>query len=639
MFAVGALALFSAVSARAQWVPNGVPICVVSGVQEQPRIVDDGSGGAIIAWIDSRNGDKDIYAQRINGNGSILWAQDGVPVCTASHDQKNLAAVSDGWGGIIIAWQDLRSGRSMIHTQRLNEEGAPLWLADGLPLASTNGGSQQWPVLVSDDDGGAIIAWHDLRAWAPGIYAQRVAADGMPLWQANGAAIWIKPYVIIGDEWPAITSDGAGGAIIAWPDYRSDTNLDIYARRVTANGAVLWASNGVPVCTTAPNQYGPNLASDGAGGAIIAWTEDLDIRAQRIAGTGSIMWVQEGVPVCTAYGDQFWPRVLSDGIGGAIVAWYEWMSGTVGLQKLAAAGTFVWPEDGVRVPLSLFGSYISAPVTSDLAGGAIVAGVRQLASDLWLFAERVNAGGHRSWLPDGVAVCEANGGRDNVQIASDGHGGAIVAWHDLRADDGDIYANRVTARGELPVATLLQYCSATFSGASVAITWMLSQADNGVEFFIERAFDVDGLFVELSSGDIAREGLTFTYLDTAWEPGKSYWYRVEYGSGGERTVLFETGPVATPAAISALHQNHPNPFNPSTIIEFSLAEEGRVVLEIYDIAGSRVRTIVDERMSPGVHTARWDGSDTAGRAVASGVYVYRLVSGGANLSRKMVLLR
>jgi subtilisin family serine protease len=102
-------------------------------------------------------------------------------------------------------------------------------------------------------------------------------------------------------------------------------------------------------------------------------------------------------------------------------------------------------------------------------------------------------------------------------------------------------------------------------------------------------------------------------------------------------------PVAvepTPGAVVfGLSQNYPNPFNPLTRIEFSLAARARVSLSVYDTSGKLVRTLVDETLDTGKHSASWNGEDSSGRPMASGVYVFRLVSGGKAAVCKSVLLR
>jgi hypothetical protein len=88
-----------------------------------------------------------------------------------------------------------------------------------------------------------------------------------------------------------------------------------------------------------------------------------------------------------------------------------------------------------------------------------------------------------------------------------------------------------------------------------------------------------------------------------------------------------------------LHQNVPNPFNPTTTIFFSVRNSSRVELAVFDLAGQRVRTLLARELTAGSHRQGWDGLDDRGRRVASGVYLYRLRSDDLTLSRRMVLIR
>ena len=88
-----------------------------------------------------------------------------------------------------------------------------------------------------------------------------------------------------------------------------------------------------------------------------------------------------------------------------------------------------------------------------------------------------------------------------------------------------------------------------------------------------------------------------------------------------------------------LSQNYPNPFNPSTVIEFSVPERSQVTIDVLNIIGQHVVTLVDRQLAPGTYRTTWDSRDAFGNAVASGIYFYRLRAGDAAMTRKMVLLR
>jgi hypothetical protein len=88
-----------------------------------------------------------------------------------------------------------------------------------------------------------------------------------------------------------------------------------------------------------------------------------------------------------------------------------------------------------------------------------------------------------------------------------------------------------------------------------------------------------------------------------------------------------------------LSQNYPNPFNPVTNMNFELPRSGRVLLTIYNVRGQEVKTLINENLNYGLHTASWQGIDNMGRPVSSGVYFSELRSRGVRKTRKMVFLK
>ena len=89
----------------------------------------------------------------------------------------------------------------------------------------------------------------------------------------------------------------------------------------------------------------------------------------------------------------------------------------------------------------------------------------------------------------------------------------------------------------------------------------------------------------------------------------------------------------------SLSQNYPNPFNPETYIEFGLSNAAHVKIDIFNIVGQRVRTLVDEEMESGNYVADWDGKDEQGNSVSSGIYFYRMKSEDFSDMKKMLLVK
>ena len=89
----------------------------------------------------------------------------------------------------------------------------------------------------------------------------------------------------------------------------------------------------------------------------------------------------------------------------------------------------------------------------------------------------------------------------------------------------------------------------------------------------------------------------------------------------------------------ALHPNFPNPFNPSTMIVYDLPEASDVRLEIYDLMGRNINTVVNQNQPAGRHFIIWNANDYLGNQVSAGVYLYRLQAGNKIFTRKMILMK
>jgi len=88
-----------------------------------------------------------------------------------------------------------------------------------------------------------------------------------------------------------------------------------------------------------------------------------------------------------------------------------------------------------------------------------------------------------------------------------------------------------------------------------------------------------------------------------------------------------------------LLSNYPNPFNPSTTISFDLSADGNVVIDIFNIRGQKVKTLVNEHFNAGTHNVVWNGFDDNGRNVSSGVYFFKMQTEGFTSTRRMVMMK
>jgi hypothetical protein len=183
-----------------------------------------------------------------------------------------------------------------------------------------------------------------------------------------------------------------------------------------------------------------------------------------------------------------------------------------------------------------------------------------------------------------------------------------------------------------------------YAPEGLRITWEPNTESDLSGYAIHRGISSD--FVP-DGGNLVYSECDEIFFDSEWRWDNQYWYKLAavdiHGNVSDYVLLgpgYVTGdePPEIPLA-SYLSQNYPNPFNPVTMIQFGLESHGGVSLRIYDPAGRLVRTLVEESRNAGHYMEEWDGRDSEGRSVASGMYFYRLQAGAFKETKKMVLLR
>ncbi|MYJ00722.1 MAG: S8 family serine peptidase [Gemmatimonadetes bacterium] len=188
--------------------------------------------------------------------------------------------------------------------------------------------------------------------------------------------------------------------------------------------------------------------------------------------------------------------------------------------------------------------------------------------------------------------------------------------------------------------------------SGVFLAWTAGLEINLQSYRIERRDYPDGSFEVLTSVPVTRSmdpsqrSNTYSFTDTSAQPGTSYEYRLQpVGRAGLAltaepvTVRIDHISSLSDGLVAVLYPNAPNPFASSTRIRFELSEPVYVTLTIYNLLGRKIRVLVDETHGPGRYAPTWNGMDGDGRAVPSGVYLYRMTAGGIEQNGKMLLLR
>ncbi len=441
--------------ASAQWVVDGVPATGSSDHTEEIAIVTDGADGAIVVWatgLDSRS-ERDLRAQRFDPLGYRLWGSIGVPVCSATGTQYDISAAADGNGGVVIAWADKRTGVADVYAQHLDASGAAQWTTDGVPVCTAT--EQQDHVrLLSRGGGAALIVWQDRRN-DPGatydIYIQYVDPTGTPQWTADGNPVCLSSG---SQTLPRLVTDTEAGAIVTWADGRG-TDLDIYAQKINFLGAAAWTTNGAPVSGYAGDQTDPQIAADGAGGAVIVWNDyrwvgpAADVYGQRLLPNGSRDWTGsiDGVGIAVFGATALNPKLASIGSDGFILTWLDQRASSdqhVYANRVDLNGVRYWSGG---LDLTPTGNHLDATITADESGGAVVAWRDNVGPSSDIRARRLDINGNNVWPGNGMqSVCSAVGDQIEPAVIWD-PSGPILAWRDRRGTEYRPFAQRVIIVG------------------------------------------------------------------------------------------------------------------------------------------------------------------------------------------------
>jgi hypothetical protein len=417
------------VSASAiDWSPDGNPFETHSGANTELTSLPDGSGGLFLVWVQSLT---DVLAQHVDANGNLLWGANGISVSSATGTQSGVRMVSDGSGGLLVVWSDTRTDAlGDIYAQRIAANGTPLWTVDGVALAS-GVDRQNAPDIVDDGAGGAIATWVVNNT---DIAARAINSSGIPQGPAGGTTL----CAATGNQTaPKIASDGAAGAILTWTDGRVSPP-DVYAARLTSAGTVPWTGNGVAVSAGANNQSAPEIVADGSGGAIIVLNGTTlslfqTIYAFHLNSAGAHVWSTSGVVVFNAGVNQSNHRLLTDGAGGVFV--FGVASDDVA-QHLDSGGNILWPSAGVSV-----GSGGSPTGMARDGSGGLLLCWREGTTGIR--AQLLNGSGVPQWPSTSAGLLIGTATGDRVQVGPDGANGALLAWDDTGADD--VYGLHVLA--------------------------------------------------------------------------------------------------------------------------------------------------------------------------------------------------
>lgn len=443
------------------WPENGLAIVAEAGAQTGHTADTDDQGGMIIGWKDGRDaGDLNVWAQRVTPEGELLWGDgEGTIVCgLGDSNQESPKLCPDGSHGAFFIWVDNRNlaqTNKDIYAQRVDENGELMWNEAGEAVCTADR-EQTGCRIVASANGEAIVLWEDKRNdnLTYDLYSMRISGVNQmeKLWNpSTGFPIAVEEA---NQQAGRLFQDMEGGAYYVWEDERDGNfpEIDIWAQHVNRNGQNVWAENGIPICRIPANQNSAMVRWHATGGPIFVWgdyrTGSQGIWSQLMEPDGDPVWDENGIPVVEGIGaNATKPEIISYENGRFAIVWLDGRYGGLGtapfIQFYQDAGNDVLaslPLDGIPLMRGIVGDAVSVDACTNGRRGAFAVWEDHRTTDrrYSIYAQHVTYNGDLRWGEAGKQVAPPEEAEQhNPRVVPDGEDGIYVAWQ----SDEDLYPN------------------------------------------------------------------------------------------------------------------------------------------------------------------------------------------------------
>lgn len=656
-------------------------------VRKQPSIAVDYSGQYQTAWLDYRTGSyplgPQLFGQILDSAGSPVGSNSRLTVepPDSLRSAPDIALMPNGDG--LFVWEDYRNRNWDIYAQRIDASGAlvgpNIKINDDL-----NNAQQHAPRVAASSEGWFVITWYDNRMANDDIYVQRVSTIGGKL----GANFKVNSDAGSSRQaFPDVATDGAGHFTVVWTDWRNGTypnNSDIYARKFDTTLTAITNDTRVNRDGSLRSQKDPSISADRLGNVGIVWSDSgassFDIAGQMIDVDGKVREANFRANTNTD-STQLLPDIALDG-RKRYVCWTDYRNGN---WDIYASVTLYNNPTLVASPGSLsFAMETGKPLPSSVSIVLNHTGYNRL-----LYSAKSSAG----WL----SVAPDSGSTVDTLVVSVTDGTLPVGVHtatisliDIVNHDSSVSIPVVFTRTDPNLDTVRVGSVQLAVGSSGGIPVSLNSADSvdlfslslkvtppetaridsftvdtslGVGFTAQCVFDsltgASIIVVACDSQAVIPPG--FRNIGNCWVTGLATGFAQVVSAGNvtihtitgqTRSPVFQSGEIQVDEATAvdnspdpivptefSLLQNYPNPFNGYTTIAFDSPVSGPATVEIYNILGQAVVTLLDRKVTAGRVQVQWDGHGDHGRDLPSGVYFYRLKAGATSIVRKMVFLK
>ncbi len=532
-------------------------------------------------WQDERSGidDPDIYGQFFDLNMEAVGGNFIVHTANGDVAQNHPAVAALSNGGFVVVWEDYRHNDGAIFARLFADDRTPV--ANEFQIEPTTGG-QLKPAVAANGNGQFTVTWLQNGGTDYNIYARVYENDATAL----------TPTFMVNDDknafqwFPSIAGAHSGESLIVWEDKRNGKS-DIYAQRLRADGSKRAGNFQVDDAVGNPTQWQPDVTA-GANQFVVAWEDFRD-------NPGGI------------YAQWFNSSLLTDGDNVRVD---DYAVSTI--KELPAAAindagetTFCW-QDGRDEYYHLCAQTYTADKNADL------------------YIKIMTDENSEQRFPDLLM---------NDRVLS-------FFWVQMNTtnDATSIYAEQVLWT-EVPVE--LSAFNLSVQNENVKCSWTTLSETNNLGFAVERSLDgIDFKEIEFVDGSgTTTESHHYDCVDSNPPRGAVYYRLKQVDFDGSVSHSSVQHVFVELPRLYALLGNYPNPFNPTTTITYQLDSSEFVTLEILDIHGRVIDTLVDEKQQRGLYKISWNGWDYNGNFLASGLYFCILKTSTESVAVKMILAK
>jgi len=618
-----------------------------------PSLAYSSADGFTAAWIDLRNG-VNIYFQRVDASGNLTGSNTLLTAGSSNRFNWEVDLSTTLTGNLLAVWT-IYDAENRIMLQRFS--GGVQFDGPAQLVSAADSNNRYHPTVAGSFLSQTAIVWTDWQSGSSDIYSASYNDDGSP-----SQNIFMVNDDLVGSpstQARAVNFDRYEWSVV-FTDMRRDAG-DIMLQRVYVGGSLLGANRLINTDPPGGYQSQPAIAS-GIDQLLISWTDEREgtvsgqnifclFSAPHYSLTDEIV-VNDDQALSNSH-------YRSDGAvntdGEALVVWTDTRTGSPKIYGQLFDPNHQKLGTNFLIGPSSAGIGERARVSVDAAGNFIVAYLNRLnAAGPAVEMVSITTGGSKTNLFN-FSSDRSGYQIDGFDAGVNTNDEIILVWHGYKASGSDLFLTVFNFSGVVVsnTAAVTDNLDARPETAdldvdnndNLLITWLDHRTGAPTPF--RQIYQPDfaplqtNLPVYLSEGPFMQSPATAGFNGKSifvWSDARENGLTV-YGS---QEIYDPTdaddNSVGLPARFS-LGQNYPNPFNPSTAIQFSLAKGDHVKLNVYNLLGQQVKTLIDLDYPAGNHTVTWDGTDDNGARVASGIYLYRLESGGETFARKMTLLK